>query len=66
PGCNQAAVATLSYDYAERIAWIERLHVDAHPMNHDLCDQHAGGLRVPRGWRLEDRRVIEPLFRQAV
>jgi hypothetical protein len=33
-------------------------------MTHDLCDQHADGLVVPRGWQLEDRRVVEPLFRE--
>jgi hypothetical protein len=33
-------------------------------MTHDLCDRHAASLSVPRGWRLEDRRVVEQLFRE--
>jgi hypothetical protein len=33
-------------------------------MTHDLCERHADGLSVPRGWRLEDRRIVEPLFRE--
>jgi hypothetical protein len=64
PGCNVSATATLTYEYGNRVAWIERLADDAHPMTHDLCDRHADGLSVPRGWRLEDRRVVEPLFRE--
>jgi hypothetical protein len=63
PGCNGQAIATLSYDYANSIAWIERLSAESHPMTHDLCERHAAGLSVPKGWRLEDRRVVEPLFR---
>ncbi len=62
PGCAQPAVATLSYDYRARSAWLERLATEPHPMMHDLCDAHADGLSVPRGWRLEDRRTVAPLF----
>jgi hypothetical protein len=58
------ANATLTYDYGNRSAWVERLSEEPHPMTHDLCDHHADSLSVPRGWRLEDRRVIEPLFRE--
>jgi hypothetical protein len=64
PGCNQHATATLTYDYANRSAWLDRLTTEGHPMTHDLCDRHAGSLSVPRGWRLDDRRVVEPLFRE--
>ncbi|MGQ0616762.1 MAG: DUF3499 family protein [Acidimicrobiia bacterium] len=62
PDCNQSAVATLSYDYAGRKAWIERLSAEAHPMTHDLCGRHATGLSVPYGWRLEDRRTVATLL----
>ncbi len=57
PGCSLPAVATLSYDYADRTVWLEPRHVDAHPANHDLCSRHAHRLSAPNGWRLEDRRV---------
>ena len=67
PGCNELAVATLSYAYAERVAWLDHLAVDDHPSNHDLCTGHAERLRVPQGWSLQDRRAAIPaLFRTAI
>lgn len=57
PGCNGQAAATLTYDYANRTAWLDHLAGEAHPMNHDLCAHHADGLSVPRGWQLDDRRL---------
>jgi hypothetical protein len=67
PGCNAAAAATLTYDYANRTAWIDHLADEAHPMTHDLCAKHADQLSVPRGWDLQDRRVpVQPLFRTAI
>jgi hypothetical protein len=66
PGCSQPAVATLSFDYADRTAWIERLAAEAHPSNHDLCEKHADNLSVPRGWTLDDSRVVALLFREAL
>lgn len=61
PGCGQPATATLTYDYRGKAAWLERLATEPHPMTHDLCEDHANRLSVPRGWRLEDRRVVAPL-----
>jgi Protein of unknown function (DUF3499) len=60
PGCSTGASATLVYDYGSRTACVERLHDEAHPMDYDLCAAHAGGLRVPQGWALKDRRVRYP------
>ena len=60
PGCNTSASATLTYDYSSRTAWVERLDAEAHPMRYDLCTDHAGALRVPQGWALQDRRVRYP------
>jgi hypothetical protein len=60
PGCNTTASATLTYDYANRTAWVERLHDEHHPMRYDLCAAHADHLRVPNGWALQDRRVRYP------
>lgn len=56
PGCAVAATATLSYEYASRTVWLDELHPEAHPANHDLCDRHADRLRPPNGWELVDRR----------
>lgn len=56
PGCRQFAAATLSYLYAQQIVWIDDLHAEDSPANHDLCRPHADGTRPPRGWELRDRR----------
>ena len=52
----RGAVATLAYAYADGVVVIDDLAAEAHPMVHDLCGVHAGGLRVPVGWELRDRR----------
>lgn len=56
PACQRQSVATLTYDYAASIATIDDL-APAHPMQYDLCAEHAGRLSVPNGWQLVDRRV---------
>lgn len=58
PACADEAVATLAYEYAARTVWVEALAPEANPMSHDLCDRHAAGLIVPRGWTLDDRRAV--------
>lgn len=55
PACGAPATTTLSYDYANRVVWLDPLHAEAHPARHDLCDRHALRLSVPNGWRLENR-----------
>ena len=49
PGCNTSATATLTYDYASRTAWVERLNDEAHPMRYDLCADHADALTGAAG-----------------
>ena len=66
PACSGSATTTLSYDYANATVWIEPLHVERHPMHHDLCERHATRLSVPRGWTLVDGRVAAPAVRAAV
>ena len=61
PGCSQPAVATLTYDYGNQAAWLDRLAPEPHPMTHDLCETHAERLSVPQGWWLEDRRTVSPI-----
>jgi hypothetical protein len=60
PGCHTSATATLTYDYGNRTAWIERLNDEPHPMRYDLCADHAESLRVPQGWERRDQRVRYP------
>jgi hypothetical protein len=66
PGCNEAAGATLSYDYAARTVWLDHRALEDHPMSHDLCAAHADRLRVPVGWSLQDRRGTLPLLRSSL
>ncbi|HPB46196.1 MAG: DUF3499 domain-containing protein [Microthrixaceae bacterium] len=61
PGCDRHAVATLSYNYANSVVFLEDLAPQAHPMVHDLCGPHADTLRVPRGWTLQDSRRVTSL-----
>lgn len=56
PACPRPPAATLTYDYAAQTATLEHL-ATPHPMQYDLCAEHAGRLSVPRGWALVDRRV---------
>ncbi len=56
PGCRREAAATLSYAYGDRVVWVTDLTAESHPMTHDMCDEHASTVRVPRGWELRDER----------
>ncbi len=51
-GCGQAAVATLTYVYADRAAVVGPLATYAEPHCYDLCDRHSARLTAPRGWEL--------------
>ncbi|GAA4837918.1 DUF3499 domain-containing protein [Luteimicrobium xylanilyticum] len=56
--CTGAAVATLTYVYADSTAVLGPLAHYAEPHSYDLCADHAQKLTVPRGWdvvRLADR-----------
>ena len=56
PGCGEPATALLTYDYGERVVWLDRLG-ELNGSAWPLCATHADGLKVPVGWRCEDRRV---------
>jgi hypothetical protein len=47
----------LSFQYARSTAWLDELTPEREPHCYDLCEQHAGRLTPPSGWRLEDRRM---------
>jgi hypothetical protein len=55
-GCAEAAVVTLSYQYARSIVWLDDLSEERDPHSYDLCQRHGARLSVPNGWRMEDRR----------
>ncbi|MFT3714546.1 MAG: DUF3499 domain-containing protein [Gordonia sp. (in: high G+C Gram-positive bacteria)] len=52
PGCARAAVATLTFVYAESTAVIGPLAQNEEPHSWDLCSEHAERSTVPRGWQL--------------
>lgn len=56
PSCSAPAVATLTFRYPTREAWIERLIDDPRPQSYDLCPAHAARTKPPHGWQLHDRR----------
>jgi hypothetical protein len=50
--CGRAAVATLTYVYADSTAVVGPLATYAEPHSYDLCEQHAASLTAPRGWEV--------------
>ncbi len=64
PGCTRAAVATLTYVYADQTAVLGPLATYAEPHCYDLCAHHAGRMTAPVGWevvRLEpDPEALKP------
>ncbi len=50
--CSRAAVATLTFAYAESTAVLGPLALDAEPGTYDLCAEHSQRLSVPRGWEV--------------
>ncbi|WP_460748503.1 DUF3499 domain-containing protein [Myceligenerans cantabricum] len=50
--CTSAAVATLTYVYADSTAVLGPLAHLAEPHSYDLCSEHADGLTAPRGWEV--------------
>jgi hypothetical protein len=50
--CGRAAVATLTYVYADSTAVVGPLATYAEPHSYDLCEEHAGRLTAPRGWEV--------------
>ena len=52
PSCNGAAVATLTYVYADSTAVLGPLATYAEPHCYDLCQMHSERLTAPRGWEI--------------
>jgi Protein of unknown function (DUF3499) len=57
--CGNAAVATLTYVYAESTAVLGPLATHAEPHCYDLCTDHSERLTAPRGWEIV-RLAIDP------
>jgi hypothetical protein len=52
PSCNQAAVSTLTYVYADSTAVLGPLATYAEPHCYDLCQMHSERLTAPVGWEV--------------
>jgi hypothetical protein len=50
--CGRAAIATLTYVYADSTAVVGPLATSAEPHSYDLCEEHAARLTAPLGWEL--------------
>ena len=50
--CNQVAVSTLTYVYADSMAVLGPLSQKAEPHSYDLCAAHAERMSVPQGWQV--------------
>lgn len=51
-GCSTAAVATLTYVYADSTAVLGPLAPEHIPGSYDLCRVHCENLSAPRGWEV--------------
>jgi len=51
-GCQNTAVATLTYAYADSTAVVGPLASYAEPHSYDLCERHALRLTAPLGWEV--------------
>ena len=50
--CGRAAIATLTYVYADQTAVLGPLATYAEPHAYDLCSEHSERLSAPRGWEV--------------
>lgn len=56
--CQNEAVATLTYDYADSMAVVGPLAGAAEPHGYDLCERHAERLSAPQGWQVVRHVVL--------
>ncbi|WP_210480651.1 DUF3499 domain-containing protein [Naasia sp. SYSU D00948] len=59
-GCQNQAVATLTYVYADSMAVLGPLSQKAEPHSYDLCDRHAERLSAPQGWQIVRHMSLAP------
>ncbi|MGB3413221.1 MAG: DUF3499 family protein [Microbacteriaceae bacterium] len=50
--CNNEAISTLNYVYADSVAVLGPLSQSPEPHSYDLCKKHADRLTVPSGWQV--------------
>lgn len=59
PSCARPARVGLTYDYLERLVWLDDLGPDVDPRSALLCTECASRFNVPLGWQLLDRTSPE-------
>ena len=57
--CVRAAVATLTYVYADSMAVLGPLSTRPEPHSYDLCAVHSERLSAPRGWQVVRHVALE-------
>ncbi len=57
PGCGEAASASLTFQYATSMVWLDDIGPTREPSAIDLCSRHADRLAAPKGWTGHDRRA---------
>ncbi len=50
--CNEVAVSTLTYVYADSMAVLGPLSARSEPHSYDLCVAHSESMSAPRGWQV--------------
>lgn len=63
--CGEAAVATLTYDYADAMAVLGPLSIRPEPHGYDLCARHSERLSAPQGWQVVKLAVVDELAQGA-
>jgi hypothetical protein len=56
--CNEEAVMTLTYVYADSMVVIGPLSQTAEPHSYDLCARHAQRSSAPQGWQVIRHSVL--------
>lgn len=56
--CNDEAVATLTFSYADSMAVLGPLADSHEPHSYDLCDRHGRLTTPPRGWQMIRHRIV--------
>jgi hypothetical protein len=57
--CNNQAVSTFTFVYADSMAVLGPLSTKAEPHSYDLCVKHAERLSAPQGWQIVRHMVLD-------
>lgn len=57
--CSAPAAIVMSFSYGDRVVWLDDLTAPTIPGVYAMCEEHAGRLTPPVGWKLVDRRAAD-------